>query len=146
MELFFKNKQLCFCNRNMFLLGEASFYKCGYSLIFKLLQFCIFHGQCFLLCHAEALSLPQEAGCPCHDTLSLSWQLQFQLSLEHLQDFVALCYSRVSSKCIHVLLLMCGHRILCEPGSRGALPQHISCSPQATFWVPNPFLSRVGGV
>lgn len=94
-----------------------------------------------MLRHCHCL---RRLACPCHDTLSLSWQLQ--LSLELLQDFVALCYSWVCSKCIHVPLLMCGHGILCEPGSRDALPQHISCSPQATFWVANPFLSRAGDV
>lgn len=75
-------------------------------------------------------------------TLSLPWQLQ--LSLGHPQDFVALYYSAVCSKCFHVPQLMCGDGILWEPGSRAALPQHINCGPQATFWVTNPFLSRVG--
>lgn len=68
MGLFLKKELLCSCNRNIFLLGETSFpSKCGHSLIFKCSSFAFSVGHCFLPCFVEALSLLQEAGCPCHD-------------------------------------------------------------------------------
>lgn len=134
--IFFFNKLLCSCNRNIFLLGETSFpSKCGHSLIFKCSSFTFSMGHCFLPCCVEALSLLQEDGCLCHDYFVpvLAAAVVFGASAR----FCLTLLLRVYSKCIHVPLLICEDGILWE------LPQHISCSPQATFWVTNPFLSRV---
>lgn len=99
-------------------------------------------GHCFLPYCVEALPLPQEAGCPRHDYF--------------VPALAAAVVSGASARfCCTVLFSSVFKMLPCAPTDvwgwgtlatriKGCAPSAHQLQPQATFWVTNPFLSRVG--